>query len=190
MSENKKIALPGDVIASALEYLPSFGTYSDEDNIRSSSIGVPELVKQERIVKMDILTKIPKIQARGTYTYGVVSSANDNKAMIELATVDSPKFRLIPPGETAVLRVENIRRGFVKSVKNELRIGDILKVKITNVSKTGVDLTINEKELGVVQAYCSKCRGEMQKIDSFKVKCVDCGWVETRKLSSEYGGII
>jgi len=187
MEKNEKIVLPGDSIASTLEYLPSFGTYSDEDNIRSSSIGYPELIKTERVARVNILTKIPKIQQKGTYTYGVISNINDTKAMIDLISIDSNKFRLIAPGETAILRVENVRRGFVKSMRNEFKIGDIVKVKIINVSKTGVDLTTDEKELGVVKAYCSKCRSEMQRVDSFKVKCSNCGWVETRKLSSKYG---
>ena len=187
MEKNEKIVLPGDSIASALEYLPSFGTYSDEENIRSSSIGYPELIKEERVVRINILTKIPKIQQRGTYTYGVVSNLNDTKAMLDLISIDSSRFKLIPPGETAILRVENVRRGFVKSMRNEFRIGDIVKVKITNVSKTGVDLTTDERELGVVKAYCSRCRGEMEKIDNFKVKCKNCGWVENRKISNEYG---
>ncbi len=185
MSE-KKIVLPGDEIASALEYLPSFGTYSDEDNIRSSSIGYPELNKSERTARVNILTKIPKLQQVGTYTYGVVSSINDTKAMVDLITLDSGKFRLVSPGKTAILKVENVRRGFVKSLKNEFKIGDIVKVKIINISKTDINLTTDERELGVVKAYCSKCRSEMKKIDNHRVKCTNCGWVETRKLSSEY----
>ena len=185
MSE-KKFVLPGDEIASALEYLPSFGTYSDEDNVRSSSIGRPELIESERIARVNIATKIPKVQQAGTYTYGVVSSVNDTKALIDLITLDSGKFKLVPPGKTAILRVENVRRGFVKSMKNEFKIGDIVKVKITSVSKTDVNLTTDEKELGVVKAYCGKCRGKMKKIDNYKVKCTNCGWIETRKLSSEY----
>ena len=187
MEKNEKIVLPGDSIASALEYLPSFGTYSDDEDIRASAIGYPELVKEERVARINIVTKIPKMQQRGTYTYGVVSNLNDTKAMIDLASIDSNRFKLVTPGETAILRVENVRRGFVKSMKNEFRIGDIVKVKITNVSKTGVDLTTDERELGVVKAYCSRCRGEMEKIDNFKVKCKNCGWVENRKISNEYG---
>ena len=184
----EKFVLPGDSIANALEYLPSFGTYADEDDVRSSATGESELNETERTAKIRIATKIPKIQQRGTFTYGTVVKVSDKRAMIDLHSFESGKFRLIPSGETAILKVEDVKRGFVKSMKEEFKEGDLIKVKIINVSKTGVDLTTDERDLGVIKTNCSRCRKDVSRI-GFKVKCNSCVWVENRKLSSQYNEV-
>jgi exosome complex component CSL4 len=51
-------------------------------------------------------------------------------------------------------------------------------------------LSTAEKELGVMKAQCFNCRTVMVK-DNDKLKCPECGRVEKRKMSSDYGtGII
>jgi hypothetical protein len=47
-------------------------------------------------------------------------------------------------------------------------------------SPLAIDVATNEKGLGVIKAYCSKCRQEMQYSNE-KLMCLNCGNIEERK---------
>jgi exosome complex component CSL4 len=59
-------------------------------------------------------------------------------------------------------------------------------VKIISHLNGAIHATISEPELGVLFTQCNKCGGKVVQIGS-NVKCVDCGYIEERKLSSKFG---
>ena len=64
--------------------------------------------------------------------------------------------------------------------------GDIVALKITSQLNGTNHATISEPELGVLFTRCRKCGGNViQKNDA--IKCVDCNWIEERKLSKNFG---
>jgi exosome complex component CSL4 len=46
--------------------------------------------------------------------------------------------------------------------------------------------TIDSPELGVLFTKCRKCYGTVVKMRD-AVKCNDCGWIDDRKLSLDFG---
>ena len=133
-------------------------------------------------------TRIPRLQGPGVVTLAIAVDSSQNAVMLDLVEWDSKNFSFIPRGLTGVLYVSNVKRGFVKDLSEEVKIGDILRVKILEVKKDAVSVTIAEKRLGVIKAFCSVCRHEMI-LTGNHLKCVNCGHVEKRKTAFDYGNV-
>lgn len=173
-------------MGSSLEYLPGLGTFAKDDDVLSSNIGVPALDAKNHLARLDILTRVPKLQGVGTVTLGTIAELTESSALIDLEPTKADGFDLVPNGITAVLRVSDVKNSYVESMKAEFRTGDIVKVRIVNVSKHTVALSTDGKSLGVVKAACARCRSTLDLSDE-NLKCSACGSVETRKLSADYG---
>ena len=82
----------------------------------------------------------------------------------------------------SVLPVTAIRSEYVEDLRNEIKVGDIIKAKINKKTKTGFEISISEEGFGVVKAFCPKCREPMHlKSDLF---ICNCGWKERKKLTT------
>jgi exosome complex RNA-binding protein Csl4 len=79
-----------------------------------------------------------------------------------------------------VLPVTAIKPEYVREVKDEVRIGDILKAKVQKIMKSGVDISIMDHDCGVVCAFCPRCRQKMDLKD--KVFICKCGWKDYKKI--------
>ena len=53
------------------------------------------------------------------------------------------------------------------------------------IERSGVDVSVNSPECGVVKAFCSSCRSGMD-LKNGGLICSNCGRKESRKMSSEY----
>ena len=186
MTDN--FAVPGDNVGNSLEYLPVFGIYAKDDDLYSSGIGEVQFDVKEHAAKLNVATRIPKLQSVGIVTYGLVIEVNENSALIDLIPIKSGKFDFAVNGLSAILRVSDVRRGFVKDLKEEFKSGDIVKVKIVNVSKHTVNLTTDRPELGVIKTVCTRCRHDVSIVNG-RLRCTNCGNNEYRKISNEYGMI-
>lgn len=182
--KDKKLVLPGFHIASAEEAIAGRNTYTENDEIYSSSVG--ELAENEREVGIDNRDErrihVPK---EGDEVYCTVDRVSDNKAFVScILAVDlgrSGSSKDIP----AVIPVNKIRSEHVRSVKDEVGIGDIVKGRIAKAENNMVDISIYGPEYGVVRAFCHTCRKDMVLKEGSLI-CSNCEKRERRKLSSEY----
>jgi exosome complex component CSL4 len=91
-------------------------------------------------------------------------------------------------GETsdyAVLHASMIKRGYVKNVRDEYKIGDIIRAKIADLRNGEFRLATDSDNLGAIKAFCAKCRHAM-KIESGILQCESCGFKDNRKLANDY----
>ena len=177
--------LPGDYVGANEEYMPSEGTYSTDEGVLSSNIGELEIDRKSHSAKVRITTRIPKLQGVGTVTVGEVAEANDAVAIIDLVEIDEKKLSLVPNGVSAILHVSNIRRDYVEDLRQEVRIGDLIRARIIETSAHSTKLSIDGKDLGVIKAYCSNCRQAL-RLSGLKLVCDKCGSVEHRKTAEDY----
>jgi exosome complex component CSL4 len=49
-----------------------------------------------------------------------------------------------------------------------------------------IHITIDEREFGVLYALCFNCGGDTVRVNN-NIKCIECGTLEERKLTSDYG---
>lgn len=182
----EKLLYPGDFIANVEEFLPGEGTYQDNGKIFSAEVGVVHKDFERRVVSIESKTnKIPMLQRSGLVAIGVIAKANDKVAFVDLLPFEDGKRRYIPVPASTVLRVNNIKRGFVKSLKNEFNVGDIVRVKILEADSQNVVVSTDGPNLGVIKAFCSNCRHPLDK-EGKDLVCPQCGLKNHRHLANDY----
>ncbi|MGI6589056.1 MAG: exosome complex RNA-binding protein Csl4 [Candidatus Iainarchaeum sp.] len=172
----EKIILPGEEIGTEEEYLSGENTFVRDGKIFSKTIGklvVDQNTKEARIEG----NKIEEISF-GDIVIGKVTLVKESSAVIELISAEGNKR--ITGITVAQLPIRNVSNEFVKDLKTILKVGDYIRAKIVMSNPLAIDLTTKEKGLGVIKAYCSNCRKEMN-FNNNKMVCLDCGSIEDRK---------
>ena len=174
MNENQKI--PGERIASIEEYLPGENTFEDNDVIRSTAIGNVSLDSTERLASINRQKQIavPKV---GDIIIGVVEANLPSMIAIMIKFVNGKKVK---SDLECICVTRHIRK------KNIALAKDVVKVEIISHINGTIHATIDSQELGVLFTKCRKCFGTVVKMRD-AVKCKDCGWIDDRKLSLDFG---
>jgi len=180
-----EMLFPGDFIANAEEFLPGEGTYTEDGKIYASEVGVAKKDIENREVSVEATTATPVMQRRGLEAIGIVAKTSEKAGFIDLLPVKDATHRYIPIDASTVLRVNNIRRGFVKSLADEFKVGDVVRVKIVDAEPNNVVVTTDGPNLGVIKAYCVKCRTPLDKGGEGLV-CPECGWKDHRHMAKDY----
>ncbi len=189
MDEGEMVfVMPGDIIATTEEFSPGVGTFLHVADIHAASTGVVKINKKSRIISVVPSTKYPPSIAIGNIVIGAIIGLRESVALVEIAAIKGEGEREFKKVGTAAVHVSNVKDSYCKRLDEEFAVGDIIKAKVLNTEN--MRLSTAEKELGVMKAQCSNCRAVMVKDDN-KLKCPECGRVERRKLSSDYGtGIV
>lgn len=130
--ENKQVVVPGEIIATGMEYLPSYGTYRQNNVIRANKLGVVNI--DGKVLKI--------IPVSGRYF------PKRNDVIIgKVVDVSINGWRVaINCAYEAMLSVKDATNDFIKRGENLTKIFDIneyMVTQITNVtSQNLVDLTL------------------------------------------------
>lgn len=180
------MVFPGEFLTTEEEFASGQNTFTDDDgSVRADSVGVPIVNEARREIEVGKKARIVKAAGVGSTVFGRIMLVKDNMAVIELLSAESngePRRLLFSSGSVMVSRVS---QNYVKNLRDEFRIGDLVKAKIIEVSNYGIELSTSDRGLGVVKAYCSNCRQEMG-LFAGKLRCIACGSMERRKLSESY----
>lgn len=182
----KKLVLPGDYLSSAEESEAGENTYTDKDEVYSAAVGENESSPGHALVK----TKGRKLKAPaiGDIVYCLIFKASPNKAIgtcMPTAEVDGNGRGL---SFDAVLPVTAIKQDYVREVRDEVRIGDIIKTKIQKITKSGIDISMLDHDCGVVCAFCPRCRKGMNLKEKVFI-CGICGWKDYKKIPLAEGEV-
>ena len=174
MDNNQKI--PGEKIAAIEEYLPGDNTFEDNDSIRAATIGEINLDSSERSASINRQTQItvPKV---GDIIIGVVEANLPSMIAIAIKFVNGRK---VNSDLECICVTRHIRK------KNIALAQDVVKAEIISHINGTIHASIDSPELGVLFTKCRKCFGTVVKMRD-GVKCKDCGWIDDRKLSTEFG---
>lgn len=182
----RQTVFPGTVLGTE-EYVSGKNSGIDGNgNLIASVVGTPELNARTRSMEVRKLGKNSVPFEAGDTVFGRVSLVKENSAVIELAQAEcNGQEKKVLRGIAAIM-IRMVDRGFVKSLSDKFRIGDIVKAKVVSVSSCGVDCsTADSGEFGVVKAFCTRCRQPLH-LFGMQLKCLNCGSTETRKISSDY----
>jgi len=174
MEEKQKI--PGEKIASIEEYLPGDNTYDDNDVIRSTTIGDVNLDSSERLASINRQKQIT-VPNVGDIIIGVVEANLPSMIAIMIKFVNGKK---VNSDLECVCVTRHIRK------KNIALAKDVVKAEIISHINGTIHASIDSQDLGVLFTKCRKCFGTVVKMRD-AVKCKDCGWIDDRKLSLEFG---
>ena len=138
MTENRKIVIPGEIIAGAKDNLPGEGTEKRGNDIVALRFGLSE--ESNRLVKVIPLSGVYQPR-RGNLIIGKVENITFNGWVIDIGST-----------ERAFLPLSEVPRYVNQNELEEIMgIGDMVLVKIFSINKRGIDLTIRSRELGKVE---------------------------------------
>lgn len=181
---DKKLVLPGDHLSSAEEAEAGENAYLEGDDVYSAAIGEPAVEPGSAAVRRSGRTlKQPHV---GMLVYGLVFKSSPNKAVASCIPAEEAEGGARGVEIDAVLPVTAVRSGFVRDLRDEVKIGDIIKARIHKVERSGFEITIRDHDCGVICAFCPRCRGDMALEERIYV-CVKCGWKERKKLPLKEG---
>ncbi|WP_256622429.1 exosome complex RNA-binding protein Csl4 [Methanolobus chelungpuianus] len=180
--------MPGDLIGTTEEFTAGKGTYVDVGDIHSIGTGYVHVDRNSRVISVLPKTKTPPQLSEGDIVVGSISNIRESVVLVEIGAIKGKGEREFQMDGPAAIHVSNVRDSYVKNLSQEFSMSDIVKARVINTQN--MRLSTAEESLGVMRANCSRCRTVLEK-DGNKLKCPSCGYIEKRKLSSDYGtGII
>lgn len=173
MSES--YVFPGDGVAIIEEFENGDNTFDDGHMVRSSVIGMTELNKKERTasVHQSNIPMIPRVNDI------VIGSVNSLMSMMFTVTIHYINDTLTKARIECINRLTNKKRIMA-------RVGDVVALRVISTMNGKVHASIEGPELGVLFSRCIKCASNVIRMAS-GVKCVECGYIEERKLSNNFG---
>ncbi len=136
--KKRRVVIPGEIIISGEDYLPSEGARRQGENIIASRFGLAE--EAGRVIKVIAITGafIPR---RNNVVIGRVTNITFNGWVTD---IDSASNGFLPLDESP--------RFINKADMDQfLAIGDVIAAKIWSVNSRGIDLTFNGKGLGKLE---------------------------------------
>ncbi len=184
--DKEEFVFPGQFLSTAEEFTPGENTFEDDSgNISSTTIGKVVFNENEREVSVFKNGRQIKPIEIGSIVIGVVVLVKEKMAIINLLKAEKNGVERICSESNAFLAIARVSSRFVSKLNEELKIGDIIKAEVIAVTRYSIDLTTAKPNLGVIKAFCSKCRKQLH-LFGMQLKCINCGRIEKRILSNEY----
>jgi len=175
------VVLPGDFLALPEEFLPGQNAYEQGDSVRARLPGRVEkdLSKREVAVIPAVVAKTPKV---GDLIVGQVEAAMTSTAGVRIWYLNGLETLAGFPG-TVFTRSERGGRGERRTF---VKLGDVIRARVTSTLNGMNQLSIDEPHLGVIGAMCSVCGTPLVRGDG-RARCEQCGNVEERKFADDFG---
>jgi len=175
-----KFVMPGDRLGYKEEFVAGEGVYEENGEIFAAVAG--KLIVRDKVINVEPVKVIPEIE-RGDVVLGRVIDVRNSLALVELSRKKGLDRDLKNTG-LAALHISNVQNEYLKDLNSAIRYMDIIKARV--IDEKSLKLSTKEDEMGVVKSICSLCKHEMVR-EGNTLKCPNCGNVEKRKLSSDYG---
>ena len=167
--------LPGDKIAIIEEYGLGNNTYNDDEIVRSTVIGDSDVNKKEHTVNVKNL-KTTSYPQSDDIVIGTVEAVMGSMFVVLVKYINS---KPVKSQVECICSTVNIRKRNIALVK------DLVKIKILGELNGAIHGTINGSDLGVLFTKCRKCGNDVKPLRDI-IKCIECGWTDDRKLSSDF----
>lgn len=181
----KKFVVPGEFMGTEEEYVPGSGTFMDGERIYATISG--DAKDEQRTLTVAQKPRLEHIGV-GAVIIGVVGNVIEPIALVSINRGSEAGSRYGDSPDNAVLHASMIRRGYVKNVRDEMKIGDIIRAKVVDVRNGELRLSTDAEDLGVIKAFCAKCRHPMEK-GGETLQCESCGAKDNRKTASDYRSV-
>jgi exosome complex component CSL4 len=165
--------------------MPGNGTYEERNLIFAAVMGNVEEDTANKVLSVVPLPSVPPKLKEGDIVIGRIMDIKPQFAIVEIAKTKGVKRSL--PGEMrGAIHISQVRQSYVDDLTKEFAVGDIVYAKIMNTKRDLIALSVAEKELGVVKAFCTTCAMPLSLTDK-GLRCLNCKKNEMRKYSINYG---
>jgi exosome complex component CSL4 len=155
------------------EFEAGYGTFEDDGSVYSSVLGKDSVDASSRKAIVSPFKRV-RMLARGDLVIGKVIDLSEQMAFVEIDGISTDS--------RAILKIFDLQPGFTKTFREFLRVGDVVRARVKEANAFGVNLTTAEPGLGVLVAYCSRCRRKMNS--EGRVFACSCGSREVRKMGA------
>ena len=149
--KDKDIVVPGEVLATGMDYLPAICAFREEDKIVASQIGI--ITIEGRLIKV-IPLKGKYTPKRNDMVIGIILDMNFNNWFVDIGCAAN-----------AVLSVreatEFVERG--ADLSQVYSFGDLIVAKVSNITRSSIDLSMRGPGLRKLGP------GRLMKVDATKV---------------------
>jgi exosome complex component RRP4 len=133
--KERQLVIPGETLATGLDFLPSSGSFRENNQIKSKILGLARI--KDRFVSVIPLSGVYIPKARD----GVIGFIEDMQTTLWVVDINSPYTALLLLGE-AVGEYVDLNKTDISIYYD---IGDVIYSKVLNVSKTKrVQLTMDD----------------------------------------------
>ena len=177
------LVLPGERLGVIEEFIPDSGTYVKDGVIYSKIVGralMDLLSKRVSVYPLINGSPVPKVSA---VVVGQVGNAQSDNVLVRIFKIGSKRVSGV---FTGILHISDVQERYVKSMNDVCKSGDIIRAKVISSKNQVSHLSTNDKGLGVVYAFCSRCSSLLEQ-RRHDMHCPKCGNVEKRKLALDYG---
>jgi len=181
--ESGKFVLPGERLGVIEEFIPDAGTYVKDGVIYSKVVGRALLDLLNKRVSVYPLVHGARVPNIGGIVLGQVASVQNESASIRIFKVGG---KMLSGFFTGVLHVSDVQMRYVESMYDICKPGDIIRAKVISDKNRVYHLSIKDRNLGVIYAFCSQC-GFMLELWRHAMRCPKCGKIEKRKTALDYG---
>ncbi|MCX6798681.1 MAG: exosome complex RNA-binding protein Csl4 [Candidatus Diapherotrites archaeon] len=182
MVEDK--VLPGEFLCTEEECMPGAGAFSEDGSVYSDAAGSVAMNTRLHTVNVVPSKKLRTIQ-KGSVIFGRVMMVKENFVNVEILQGPLKEDRTVIFMTRAMLPIRNVSTRYVERLRDEFRVGDLIKAKVVKSSHLGIDLATDDFSFGVIKAFCTKCRHPLHLFGQ-SLRCLNCGNSENRKVSSDY----
>ena len=150
------IVVPGDLIGASEEYLAGEGTYEERGKIFAVITGKVEINKEDRTVRVLPVMNTPPVLKVGDIVVGRVIDLKNAVVLVDIARIKGFENREIANADQAAIHISNVKDSYVAKLDTEFNPQDIIKAKV--IDEKSLRLSTVEKDLGVIKAFCTRCR--------------------------------
>lgn len=178
------IVTPGDWLGVIEEFIPSEGTYEDENGAIYSATGGTVAIDEHRIAVRS--ARDLEMPARGVKAIGQVSYVKKQIASIELIKIGN---RVLNIPISAILHISNSSHSYVRSMFDVARPGDWVYCVII---KPGVPTHVStvSREYGILKGLCNYCGHELGRFKPGLLQCKNCGEIQPRVVAQGFDTLI
>ncbi|MEM2004042.1 MAG: exosome complex RNA-binding protein Csl4 [Nitrososphaerota archaeon] len=171
----RRLVLPGDRLCVIEEFLPKSGTrVLPTGDVISTTIGQPEYNHKKHEVSVKSVKNIEKLKI-GDIVLCEVQDAQEKLAGCLILAKNGKKLK----NEWSCVIIQ---------APPTLTVGDLVLARIIEEVSGTYTVTINERGLGVVLAYCDKCGSQLRHGRS-GLFCSRCRKTYRKKVVPYYGNI-
>lgn len=178
------LVMPGERLGVIEEFIPDSGTYVKDGVIYSKIVGRSLIDLQNRRVQVYPLTQGAVTPKVGAIVIGQIGNAQSDNTLVKIFNVSKKK---ISGSFGGILHVSDVSDRYIDQMSDAVKPGDIIRAKVISEKNQIYHLSTNDRNLGVLYAFCSHDGSLLVQERYNNLKCPKCGNVERRKIAPDYG---
>ena len=180
--EDKQYVFPGERLGVIEEFITGSGTYVEDGNIYSSSLGYLARDKINKEIGIHPLTKSPILPQENDVVIGHIQYIHDKTLTIKITQINNHP---VSSSFNGVMHISNATRSYTKTMFDIFNVGDLIRARVLSVMNNENHLTTEERSFGVIESYCSHCGSTLQMVKR-RLRCPVCKVSERRKVAFDH----